>query len=102
MFAPTITHCEIFGQNTTCAPVISKLINANGNRHFQANPITWSMRKRGNVARTQIITVNTAKTLTRNQSTGSTGSEKDGPLHPPRYNVVIIVDTAIASVYSVR
>ena len=63
MLAPTITHCETFGQNITCAPVINKLINASGSRHFQANPMTWSMRNRGNVARTQIITANTAKTF---------------------------------------
>src|SRR5271157_5757122 len=74
------------------------LINANGGRNFQANPITWSIRKRGNVERTQIIRAKTANTFIRNHNSGG----KKGPFQPLRYSVVIIAEIATASVYSAR
>ena len=48
-------------------PAISMLINAIGSMNFHAKFISWSIRNRGNVPRTQMNTPMSANNLAKNQ-----------------------------------
>ena len=93
-----INQGEASGQKTTWVLVISRLIRDSGKRNFQANDITWSIRRRGRVLRIQTIKKKTENAFIKNQRKG--GSR--GPLQPPRKRMVISAESTTASLYSAR
>ncbi len=95
----TITNIQgKLGKRSTCAAVITRLINASGNKNFQEKAISWSILTRGTVVLTQTIKKKTIPILINSQSGG--GSK--GPFHPAKKTVDMIADKAKASAYSTR
>src|SRR5215470_9866006 len=59
----------------TAAAVTKRLSSETGSSHFQANPISWSTRTRGNVARIQMKVNTNPNVFSINQSNPTTQSK---------------------------
>src|SRR5579864_797576 len=82
---------------------VNRLINANGSMNFHAKFMSWSMRRRGSVARIQISTAISTRSLAKNQKYDGTQVRKEnGAVQPPRKSVMANPQIANIPIYSPR
>ena len=77
--------------------------SASGMRTFQQKPMSWSIRRRGRVARIHMNSTTKPYVLSVNHRIPRAGTASTpGPCQPPNQSVAMIADTTVTSPYSDR
>src|SRR5580704_3950534 len=81
-------------------PAVTRLMSASGRMNFHAKFISWSMRRRGSVARIQINMAISTSSFAKNQKyEGTQVRIESGADHPPRNSVIAIPLMANMPIY---
>src|SRR5665213_2238004 len=84
-------------------PTSKTLSSVMGSMNFQARPMSWSMRRRGKVPRTQMKAAMKASSLPKNQMyDGIQVRNENGEDQPPRNSVIARPEVANMQRYSPR
>src|SRR5881227_1147836 len=84
-------------------PATNMLIRAMGRMNSQAKFMSWSMRRRGSVPRTQMKPAMSTSSLRKNQAhEGMKVRNDSGADHPPRKRVMAMPEVANMPRYSPR
>src|SRR5206468_4551903 len=84
--------------SATTIAVTARFKSDAGRRTFHPKAMSWSYRRRGNVARSQTKKKRNSESLIRNQATGG----RNGPRHPPKKTEIATAETTIMFAYSAR